>query len=280
MAKSIWKYAALCFLASVSNTAAFAQYAKLAVVNEEGEVWSRDVDLSRNTIGAGEKLAGPGLFGGPDHQFVVASGNAIAVVTRSGAFWPRTVDSNNAIGSWLQTSGSLFGGPNAKYLMYQSACQKVFVVNTKGEVWSLPINTQSGVPKAVGSGEKMNGSNIFGGPNDKYVVLDNSSRILVINNNGEVWAHDLIKSSDNSCSFDSVGAGYKLNGPGLFGAPNDKYVVALDGNILVINNAGEVWARKLTRSTIGSAAKLNGPGLFGGRNDKYVVTYNLPQVLR
>ena len=63
--------------------------AKLAVINTQGEVWARD--LSGNNVGPGVKLTGPLLFGGPDDQFVISSLNLIAVITTSGAYWPRTV---------------------------------------------------------------------------------------------------------------------------------------------------------------------------------------------
>jgi hypothetical protein len=43
---------------------------KLAVINAKGEIWARD--LSDRSISGGVKLAGPGLFGGPDDQFVIA----------------------------------------------------------------------------------------------------------------------------------------------------------------------------------------------------------------
>ncbi len=278
MTNYIWKYIAACILASVINSGAFAQGAKLAVINTAGEVWARDLDLSGGNVGAGVKLSGPGLFGGPDDQFVVASVNSIAVITTSGAFWPRTVQLNNTIGPGFKTSGSLFGGPNAKYVLYNYGCGEVYVVNTQGEVWAHSTSSTS-----VGIGRKLNGPSLFGGPNDKYVVFD-GARILVINTQGEVWAHDLSSSNrpPNSllgCEYDTVGIGYKLAGPSLFGGPNDKYVACTggpDGYLLVINSLGEVWSRRLSRAAVGPGVKLNGPGLFGAANDKYVVTYQEP----
>jgi len=73
-----------------------------------------------------------------------------------------------------------------------------------------------------------------------------------------------------------VGGGHKLSGPGLFGGPNDKYVVSLNGTLYVINTAGQVWAHAMTSSTIGGGVELSGPTLFGGPNDKYVVAYVIP----
>jgi len=165
---------------------------KLAVINTAGKVWARDLDLAGGKIGAGVQLTGPGLFGGPDDQFVVASGPYIAVITKSGAFWPRLVQFDNTIGSGMQVSGSLFGGPDTKYVQFDGGCQEVYVVNTAGEVWTHTTPLQTGA--SVGPGRKMNGPSLFGSTNHKYVVLEIGSRILVINTQGEVWAHDISNS--------------------------------------------------------------------------------------
>lgn len=241
---------------------------KLAVINEKGEVWARDV--SRDSIGVGTKLTGPGLFGGPDDQFVVAFRDTIAVVTRSGVVWSRTITEND-IGAGAKLPGNLFGGSDAKYVFRGPGDDRIYVVNNRGEVWTHHL---------AGPGTKLNGTTLFGGPNDKYVVYD-GARILVINTNGEVWAHDLSRSAPTPSdqfvdhyAFDTIGDGYKLTGPTLFGAPNDRYVVSLGGRLLVINSIGEVWARDISRSSVAAGVKLNGPGLFGTPNDaKYVVGY-------
>jgi hypothetical protein len=232
--------------------------------------------VSANHVGAGVKLNGPGLFGGPDDQFVVASHNSIAVITKSGAFWPRVVG-NNSVGPASKLSASLFGGPDAKYVLdgRLSSCDVIYVINSKGEVWAHAISAT-----AVSVGSKLKGATLFGGPNDKYVVYDDSNRrILVINTQGEAWAHDISNSTPANafCGFDTIGSGYRLDGPGLFGGPNDKYVVCIGSRLLVINALGEVWARDMTRSAIGPGVKLNGPGLSGGPNDKYVVAYVVRQ---
>jgi hypothetical protein len=245
----------------------FAQDAKLAVINTQGEVWARD--LSSNDVGPGVKLTGPNLFGGPDEQFVVASLNSIAVITKSGMFWPRIVD-NTAISAASRLSGSLFGGSDTKYVLDGRSCSAVYVVNNRGEVWAHSIG-----PSAVGIGSKLKGPSLFGSTNDKYVVYDDSNkRILVINTRGEVWAHDISSSTPNIfCGLDTIGTGYKLDGPGLFDAPNDKYVICIGSRLLVINTLGEVWAREISRSAISRGVKLNGPKLFGAPDDKYVVAY-------
>jgi hypothetical protein len=272
----LWSCVATFTLLSSMCVNAIAQD-KVAVINAKGEVWARD--LSSNSIGVGTKLTGPGLFGGTDDQFVVAFTNQIAVITKSGIVWPRTVD-DQRIGSSSKLSGSLFGGPDAKYVFAGDDCgNAVYVVTNSGNVWTHLIDTT-----AAGPGTKLNGSTLFGAPNDRYVVHDgNNRRILVINAQGEVWAHDLSASTppppNTLCTaFDTIGVGYKLSGPGLFGAPNDLYVVSYGGRLLVINSLGEVWARDISHSSVGPGAKLNGPGLFGTPNDaKYVVGYRYAQ---
>ena len=159
-------------------------------------------------------------------------------------------------------------------------CQEVYVVNTKGEVWTHSIGSKNGNPTSVGPGRKMNGPSLFGGSNDKYVVLEVGSRILVINTLGEVWAHNISISHPPpppnllNCGFDTVSTGHKLTGPGLFGARNDKYVAFIYSSLLVINTLGEVWAHNIG-SAVGPGVKLNGPGLFGGPDDKYIITYSV-----
>jgi hypothetical protein len=201
--------------------------------------------------------------------------NLIAVITTSGAYWPRTVH-DTTIDAATRIPGSLFGGPDAKYVLDGGNTNLVFVVNKKGEVW-LHVVSSGG----VGTGQKLNGPSLFGGPNDKYVVYDDFGHpsILVITIQGEVWAHDLSNASGGG--FDTVGAGHKLNGPALFGGPNDKYVVRSEGRLLVVNTLGEVWAHDLSNAsggvvdTVGAGYKLNGPALFGGPNDKYVIAYHV-----
>jgi hypothetical protein len=243
----------------------YAQTLKLAVINTNGEVWARD--LSDNTIGPSVKLTGPSLFGGSDDRYVLGFFNSISVVTELGAVWPRKI-TDTTVGASSKLSGSLFGGADTKYVLNDESCDLIFVVNTSGEVWGHSISSSS-----VDDGFRLNGPSLFEGRNEKYLVFDvdgSNKRILVVNTAGEVWAHDLSRVPNTFCGLDGIGAGYKLSGPGLFGAPNDKYVLA---GLYVVNTSGEVWRHGTTHSAVGDGVKLNGPTLFGARNDKYVVTY-------
>jgi hypothetical protein len=260
----------------VSGTAAFAQ-TELAVITQAGKVWARD--LTTTTVGPGRQLAGPGLFGGPDDQFVFGSSNAINVVNTSGELWQHPTN-YNFVGPGDHLPGTLFGGPDAKYVL---ASDFIYVINTQGEVWAHWWGT------SVSDGWKLNGPNLFGSPDDKYALLDYQGgqfpfqRILIVNKQGKVWAHDLSCSvppipPSFGCTIDTVGGGYQLNGPTLFGAPNDKYVVLHNDLLLVINTYGQVWARNITHSAVGAGYKLSGPALFGSSDDKYVVVYDVTTI--
>ena len=89
-------------------------------------------------------------------------------------------------------SGSLFGAPDAKYVLGDVDCPRIYVVNTRGEVWAHDL-----IGFTVGPGNKLNGHLLFGAPNDKYVVWG-FGQILVINSQGEVWAHDVSGSTPNN----------------------------------------------------------------------------------
>ena len=262
--------------ASLSVSPAFSQTfekTQLAVINTSGEVWSRD--LTPTTVGAGQKLDGPSLFGGPDDAFVLGSTNAISVVTKSGALWTHSVEwffDDTQISGGSPAAGTLFGGPDAKYVLADETSGLLYVVTTGGKVWAHAWGGN------VSGGYMLTGPSLFGAPDDKYVLLD-GTRLLVVNMRGEVWAHDLACTHPVPQSFlcppDAIGGGYLLAGPRLFGAANDKYVVLANGVLMVINTSGEVWARSISASTLGIPYKLSGPTLFGGANDKYVVVYDV-----
>jgi len=174
--------------------------------------------------------------------------------------------------------GSLFGGPDTRFVLSNGG-RLIYIINTKGEVWAH-YWTRDG----VSAGYKLNGPSLFGRPDDKYIVWEAGytygGRILVVNRQGEVWAHDLSCSIPPTppslfCTVDTVGVGYKLNGPTLFFAPNDKYVVVANDLLMVINTYGEVWARKISHYTVGPGYKLTGPKLFGGNDDRFVVVYEV-----
>jgi len=272
---------------------AFAQEAGwegVAVVNTQGEVWVHPVTADH--VGGGTRLSGPTLFGpapanigrnprtGSNDAFVIGGESRISVATIRGEVWTRSGDTKN-ISPGTLLPGRLWAENvhNAKYVFgldqNDSVCdfRGYYVVNTQGQVWLHAGGT-------LNATNLIDGPSLFGAANDKYVVGDGPRhRVLVINAQGEVWAHDFLKCAQiQAGAFHmprpvAIGAGHKLNGPGLFGASNDRYVVMLRDRLLVINNAGEVWARTISQDSVGPGVKLAGPGLFGGPNDAYVVAY-------
>lgn len=258
----------ICLLLTGINAKAYAQNF-LAVVNRDGEVWPRELTLT--SVGPGFKLAGPSLFGGP-YKFVTSDSDSdIVVVTAAGTAWNHTIlDSDggslDGIQGGIAEKGSLFDGSNAEFVLKDYP--NYYVINTAGEVW-VHVD-QNGT---IGPGKKLNGPSLFGGSNQKYVLYDPGFRILVLNSLGQVWAHDLSCAHPGPLGCvtpDSIGSGYKLTGPGLFGAPNDKYALVANQCILIVNTAGQVWAHKFSHSTIQGGFQLQGPVLFGGNNDAFV----------
>jgi hypothetical protein len=265
----------------------------LAVINTQGQIWSRELDLKGGTIGAGVLVAAPWSLLSVTNadQFVVASGYQnipiphvyIYVVTNTGVVFLYHLGTNPIMGGGLtlypdfQLNGRAFGGsdtPDAKYVFADKDCG-VYVINNAGEVWHHDVTLEF---DGIVQGWKLNGPSLFGAPDDKYVVYTGSS-ILVVNTQGEVWAHDLTKSDPTLACPDTVGVGYKLGGPSLFAWRHhippliDKYVAYYGGHLLVIDTLGEVWSHLISPSTVGAGIRLNGPGLFGGPDDKYVIAF-------
>jgi hypothetical protein len=250
----------------------------LAVVNQAGEVWARSLNLT--SVGSGFKLAGPSIFGGPAQFALPGFFTGIDVVTPGGAVWTHSITITNGtgtIGSGVNI-GSLFGGPDAEFVLKDDSIGAYYVVNTRGQVWIH--NLSNGV---VGGGTLLNGPSLFGGPNQKFVLFDPGYRILVINTLGEVWAHDLVCPPPNQgfgCVPTGVGIGYKLGGPRLFGGSgsNDKYALVANQFILIVNSAGQVWAHRFSHSTISAGYQLQGPSLFGGDNTSFVVGFTFEPI--
>jgi len=241
---------------------------QLAVINTQGEVWARDV--TESTVSAGHKLSGSGLFGVPGDICVVGLSDSIAVVTKTGDVWNHGV-TQSTVGDSFNVGNILGASVSDNKYVLSDGCSCIFVVTTAGELWGHDLSHNK-----IGGGYKFNGSSLFGGSGDKYVVYDNHSRerVLVVTTEGEVWAHDLSSSKGGSAPLDTIGGGYKLDGSGLFGGPDDIGVVYLNGQLLVINTQGEVWARNITGSTVSAGVKLSGSGLFGAPDYKYVIAYH------
>jgi hypothetical protein len=85
-------------------------------------------------------------------------------------------------------------------------------------------------------------------PQDKW-VLTIGNRILVIVNDGRVFAHDIAGNTINPA--------FQLSGPPVAANPPDKWVLTMDNRILVIVNDGRVFAHDIAGNTINPAFQLS-----------------------
>jgi hypothetical protein len=89
------------------------------------------------------------------------------------------------------------------------------------------------------------------------------SPILVITNDGSVFAHDLVGNT--------VGVPFQLSGPKVAANPQDKHVLIVGSRILVITNDGSVFAHDLVGNTVGVPFQLSGPKVAANPQDKFVL---------
>ncbi|MGH9928244.1 MAG: hypothetical protein ACREA9_03340 [Pyrinomonadaceae bacterium] len=99
-------------------------------------------------------------------------------------------------------------------------------------------------------------------PQDKWVVTM-GNRVLVITNNGDVFAHDF---------GSTIGPAFQFIGPPVAFNPQDKWVVTMGNRILVITNNGSVFGHDLAGTTIGPSFQLAGPPVAFNPQDRWVVT--------
>ncbi|MEA5575114.1 peptidoglycan DD-metalloendopeptidase family protein [Anabaena sp. UHCC 0451] len=129
----------------------------------------------------------------------------------------------------------------------------LFAINDKGELWGQNIGNN------IETAYRITGNSIAnGGVPAKYIFFEDY-RVLVVNQQGEVWAHDI--------SGNTVGSGYKLSGSSVAnGGTPVKFVLNQDqsNRILAINEKGEIWAHNLNGNTIGNAYQLSGSRVANG----------------
>jgi hypothetical protein len=109
------------------------------------------------------------------------------------------------------------------------------------------------------------GSRVAANPQDKW-VLTVANRILVITNDGSVFAHDI--------TGHTVGIPYQLEGGQRVAAnPQDKWVLTLGNRILIITADGSVFAHDITGHKVGIPYQLGGgQRVAANPQDKWVLT--------
>ncbi|MDO8478383.1 MAG: DUF4185 domain-containing protein [Candidatus Rokubacteria bacterium] len=78
---------------------------------------------------------------------------------------------------------------------------------------------------------------------------------------GSVYGHEL--------SADSIGVPFRLGGPAVAARPEDKWVTAVDGRILVTTAIGATFAHEVAGTGIGTPFKLSGPPVGARPEDKW-----------
>jgi hypothetical protein len=94
--------------------------------------------------------------------------------------------------------------------------------------------------------------------------------LAVINQTGEVWPRSLDSTS--------VGPGFMLQGPSIFGGPGNLFVLSDDADIVVITESGTVWDHYILQSgnppTLIQGGVPNDGSLFGGPDTAFVLKAN------
>jgi hypothetical protein len=195
--------------------------------------WPRQIDAG--SLGAASQITG--VVSGPDAKHLLlrpdcgdegSVNSQFFSVNARGEVWGKLYYEGDVsfpnplagdLGSPIyQLNGPPLSGLPAKYVVLWA--DQIFVINDAGEMWvhglsSTNPNILTCTYNTVGAGHKLSGS-LWNTRNDKYVVSGGGG-VYVIDNAGEVWLHTLTN--------DVIGDGVKMNGPSLFGGPNDKYVV-------------------------------------------------------
>ena len=210
------------------------------------------VNLS-HTDDQGSKIEGIGLTIGGAVFAAIAGFEAAgpAVETTAGKIGDAVV---GAVGGVLSTIGGLILGESNP--------------DCDGEVLSRTLSFLPGElkPQSIGPNlETAVSPEECGNPPRSTVVYGLSlvvgGPILVITNDGSVFAHDLVGNT--------VGLPFELSGPKVAANPQDKHVLIVGSRILVITNDGSAFAHDL--DTVGVPFQLSGPKVAANPQDKFVL---------
>jgi len=115
----------------------------------------------------------------------------------------------------------------------------------------------------IGMAYQLSGARVAANPQDKW-ALTMGDRILVITNDGRVFAHNIDTA---------IGGGYQLQSNQRVAAnPQDKWVLAIGNRIVVITNDGRVFAHNINGNTVENAYQIPAPPVAANPLDKWVTT--------
>eukprot|EP01123_Difflugia_compressa_P005336 TRINITY_DN16_c0_g2_i3.p1 TRINITY_DN16_c0_g2~~TRINITY_DN16_c0_g2_i3.p1 ORF type:complete len:242 (+),score=53.02 TRINITY_DN16_c0_g2_i3:95-820(+) len=212
----------------------------LVVVNDNGEVWAHP--LSAGSVGGAFQLPGPAVaVHGVPPKFVILDKHhsRILVINAAGEVWAHDLDFNSRYtGPAYHVQGPAVGLA-AHDLQVYGTKHGLAVRNANGEVWVHHYVNRN----AYGGAARMNSPPVASSGTPARYVFKSHRRFIVVNTAGEVWAHQRTAPWAYGGNF---GGAYKASHElvAVGGVPA-KAVIPWKQYILVINQAGEVWAHTL-----------------------------------
>jgi hypothetical protein len=201
----------------------------------------------------------------PQDNFVDTGSDHILVVTRLGEVFVHMVSARFVAAPFQLATAAPVGANTGVDRFLFDLDTKIMVITTQGRVFvhdlqrrPVPPNTLGeGVPFAVSVAREITGGVfVAANPQDRHVILA-GGRILVITDDGSVFAHDL------DFQGEKIGIPFQLSPPGIRVAanPQDKHVLAFGNKILVITGDGSVFAHPLSDDTVGAPFQLSPPDI-------------------
>jgi hypothetical protein len=130
----------------------------------------------------------------------------------------------------------------------------------------------------IKNGYQLRGTPVASRPEDRLVGAGKRDHLLVITNDGRVFAHVLAQVEG---SFNTVGDAFRFDGPPVATQPEDNHVLVRGNQILVTTSTGRTFAHDWweeapqgdpLRHTLGTAYELQGPRLACSPDDNWVLS--------
>lgn len=173
----------------------------IVVINEEREVWLIDTTQE----GMGYAFMIPSL---PIQQistrkkydrFIFPIGNRFIMVNSKGAVYASDFSEDNRLGEPYRVWGTpvaFYEGNSIRTRAVFASGESIIVLNEKGEVWALDMTSKNTNGRSyLLNGEKGPDVALYGVPARHFLI--HNDQFLVINDRGEVWAHQIHREELN-----------------------------------------------------------------------------------
>jgi hypothetical protein len=178
----------------------------------------------------------------------------------------------------IQLNGPKVGGnPEDRWVF--TVAYGIAVITNDGRVFAHRVSKR-GVEPAV----QLRSPRTAANPEDRWVIHQ-SNRVYVITADGRVYVHPLhLTPADTDPPFadrfpDGVEEARQLQGPKVAANPQDRRVLITGNRILVITDAGDVYAHRIDGDRVLDAVKLSGPKVAANPQDKWVLMYGAELVV-